>query len=169
MNITLIVAMDHNRGIGFQNTIPWMGKIPSDMRHFRETTTGHPVVMGRNTYLSMGKALKNRTNIVLSNSPLFTASDAVVAPSLCEALKHASDAPGRDEVFIIGGTQTYKTALPFADKIIMTIVEDQFETDTHFPEIDMSKWTTESEQRLPTDEKDLFSLHLITLVRKTAP
>jgi len=168
MNITLIVAMDQDRGIGFQKTIPWMGKIPSDMKHFRETTTGHPVIMGRNTYLSMGKALKNRTNIVLSNSPEFTASDGVVAPSFCEALKHASDAMGRDEIFIIGGTQTYKTALPFADKIMITLVEGQFETDTYFPEIDMSKWTTVSEQKIPINERDLFALHLITLIRKTA-
>lgn len=146
-----------------------MGKIPSDMKHFREVTTGHPVIMGKNTYLSMSKALKDRKNIVLSNSPDFTPSDVTVVSTFCDALREASNAPGRDEIFIIGGAQVYRTALPFADKIIITLLDGEFMTDTYFPEIDMNKWTTLSEERFPENERDEFRLHLVTLVRKTAP
>ena len=138
-------------------------------KHFREMTTGHPVIMGKNTYLSMGRALKNRTNIVLSNSPSFTPTDVIVAPTLCDALAETKNSSGSDEVFIIGGAQVYNTALPLADKIIITLIDGEFDTDTYFPKIDMNKWTTKSEERFPANEKDQFSLHLITLIRKTAP
>ena len=127
MNITLIVAMDRNKGIGYQNTIPWMGKIPSDMKHFRETTTGHPVIMGKNTYLSMGSALPNRTNIVLSRSMKQEEhTDIQIASTFDKALELASTAPGRDEVFVIGGAQVYSDTLTHADKLIITFIDEVF-------------------------------------------
>lgn len=168
MNITLIVAMDNNRGIGFKNIIPWMGKTPSDMKHFKEATTGHPVIMGRNTYLSIGKALPNRTNIILSNSDDFISPDAVVVNSFGRAIDIAQNAPGGDDVFVIGGAQTYKATLPYASRLMVTVIDGEFTSDTHFPEIDMKKWRVETE-RLVQEEKDQFPLHFITFIHKTAP
>lgn len=161
--------MDKNRGIGFQNTIPWMGKIPSDMKHFKETTTEHPIIMGRNTYLSMGeKALPNRTNIILSTSSEFTTRDARIAHSFEGALEIASASPGAEDIFVIGGAQVYNAALIKADRLLITLIDAEFETDTYFPEIDMTTWFTENEQ-LIQNECDLFPLHFLTLKRKTTP
>lgn len=168
MKITLIVAMDNNKGIGFQNTIPWMGKIPSDMKHFKETTTGHAVIMGKNTYLSMGRALPNRANIVLSRSmDQEKYKDIQIAPTLDRALELASTASNKNEVFIIGGAQVYSEALARADKLIVTFVDGIFATDTYFPEIDTNEWVIENEQ-VNMNERDLYSLRFVTFIRKTA-
>lgn len=167
MNITLVVAMDKNRGIGFQNTIPWMGKIPSDMKHFRETTTGHPIIMGKNTYLSMGKkVLPNRTNIILSTSLNLTATDVAIARSFEEAVELAKVSPGAEQIFVIGGAQVYGRALAIADQLIITLIDGEFKADTYFPEIDMTEWFVENEQHIQ-NEKDQFPLHFLTLKRKT--
>ncbi len=168
MNITLIVAMDSNRGIGFQNTIPWMGKITADMEHFRKKTTGHPVIMGRNTYLSIGRALPNRANIVLSNLLSFMTTDAQIVHSFPEALELAMTKPGSEKIFVIGGAQVYNVALPYANQVIITFVDGQFEADTYFPKINMNEWSTESEEHTQVDEKNLFPLRFLTLKRKTA-
>lgn len=167
MNITLIVAMDNNRGIGFQNTIPWMGKIPSDMKHFKETTTGHPVIMGKNTYHSLGRTLPNRTNIVLSRSMKQEEyKDIQIASTFDRALELASSAPGANEVFIIGGARVYSETLHYANKLIITLIDEIFTTDTYFPQIDESEWTMESEQMMKN--KDLYPLRVTTYTRKTA-
>ena len=116
----------------------------------------------------MSKALPNRTNIILSNSDDFFASDAVTVKSLGHAIDIAQNALGGDDIFVIGGAQTYRATLPYASRLMITMVDAEFPSDAYFPEIDMQKWHVESEQ-LAQNEKDQFPLHFIVLVRKTTP
>lgn len=166
MRISIIVVIDQEGGIGFKNTIPWMGKVPRDMKHFRELTTGHPVIMGHNTYMSMGKALPGRTNIVLSSDKILVLPDAFVAHSLPEALAASKGLPGDDEVFIIGGSEVYKAALPLAERMYLTQVDTVFTCDVFFPAYAKEDWDVVSEEWVPRDEKNLFPLHFVTLERK---
>ncbi|MEK7075276.1 MAG: dihydrofolate reductase [Patescibacteria group bacterium] len=130
--ISLIAAISENRVIGKDNDLIW--KISKDKKRFRDITKGHPVIMGRNTYKSIGKALPNRFNIVITRNMDYTLPDAAVAHTLEEAIRLAKDSGvGSEEVFVIGGAQVYAEALPFADKIYITIVHKTAEGDTYFP------------------------------------
>ena len=127
--ITIICACSENRVIGKDNKLPW--HIPSDLKRFKKLTLGNVVVMGRNTYQSMGKALANRTNVVLSKNGLFNPDDAVVFDSVELVLEEYAD----ENVFVIGGEQIYKEFLPYADRIELTFIEKEFEGDAFFPEL----------------------------------
>ena len=127
--ISLIAAMGKNRVMGHGGKIPW--HLSADLKHFKEITTGHPVIMGRKTYESIGRALPGRTNIVLSRNPEFAPADVVLVPSLQEAFKLTE---GAGEVFVIGGAQIFQQALPLTDKLYLTIVRGDFECDTFFPD-----------------------------------
>jgi dihydrofolate reductase len=133
VRITLIAAMAENRAIGRAGVIPW--QIPADLARFREITTGHPLVMGRKTCESIGRPLPGRTTVVLSRDPHYTAPGCLLAGSLEAALALAGDAPGGDEVFICGGGEVYRQALPLADRIFLTLVHRQVAGDAFFPEI----------------------------------
>lgn len=142
---SIIVAADLNNGIGFQNTIPW--NIPSELKYFREVTHGagkNAVIMGRNTWESLppsSRPLKNRLNIVVTRqSDLDLPSEVLLASSLDEALAKAGT--DKDEVFVIGGAQLYALAInhPACNKIYITRVQDTFEADTFFPNIDRNKF-----------------------------
>lgn len=128
--ISIIVAIGENRAIGKDNKLLW--NIPEDMVHFREITTGHTVIMGDKTYLSIGRPLPNRKNIVLSLDENFVAPNCEVRHSLEEVLDEYKKS--EEEVFVIGGGMIYKLALPYADKLYLTIVEDSPEADTFFPD-----------------------------------
>lgn len=130
--ISMIAAMDGKRGIGKDNKLLWT--IPEDLRRFREITRGHPVVMGRKTFESLGGPLAERTNIVITHNPSSPLYLCILCPSLEEALRKAQGKPGADEVFIIGGGQIYAQALPLVDKLYLTIIEGDFGADTFFPE-----------------------------------
>ncbi|OHA88674.1 MAG: diacylglycerol kinase [Candidatus Zambryskibacteria bacterium RIFCSPHIGHO2_01_FULL_43_27] len=146
--ISVIAAVGRNREIGFKNKLIW--DIPEDLKHFRAITTGHPVIMGRNTYLSIGKALPNRTNIVLSDTSL-EAPNVSVAKNLEEALGIAGDSPGSEEIFFIGGAYVYTQALPLADKLYLTLIDAEAEADTYFP--DYSVFTKKiKEERIGTGD-----------------
>ena len=134
MSLSIIVAVAENGTIGDQNSLLW--HIKEDMQFFRRTTTGHPVIMGRKTYDSMGRALPNRTNIVISRQEI-ALEGCQVAHSLEEALTLVS---AEEECFIIGGAQIYEQALPLADRIYLTVVERPYEGDTRFPEWDRTAW-----------------------------
>jgi len=141
--ISIIAAYNNNRVIGKNGSIPW--KLPEDLKMFRETTIGHPVIMGSKTYHSIGKPLSSRSNIVLSRKPYhqwYTAGDAIViANTLFEALKFARDYNGgKEEIFIIGGENVYRQALPFCHKMYLTHVDDNSDGDTFFPEVDGADW-----------------------------
>lgn len=166
MRISIIVVIDQEGGIGFHNTIPWMGKVPKDMKHFKALTTGHPVIMGHNTYASMGRALPNRTNIVLSRGRTLALPDALVVRSLPEALATCNGLPGDDEVFVIGGRAVYQAALPLAERMYLTQVDAVFTCDVHFPAYVPGDWDVVSDEYVSRDDKNLFPLRLLTLQRK---
>ncbi len=128
--IILIAAMAANRVIGRDNTIPW--HLPGDLARFRTTTMGHPLIMGRRTFESIGRPLPGRSNIVLSRDRDLILPGCLVVHSLDQALEACR---GRDRAFIIGGEQLYRDALPLADEIILTVLEREVEGDTFFPEL----------------------------------
>jgi len=139
--IILIAAMAANRVIGRGNSIPW--DIPGEQRRFKEITMGHPLIMGRRTWDSLGKPLPGRRNIVLSSNPDFSAPGAEVVDSLEQGLTLCR---GEDKIFIIGGAQLYKLALPLADTIILTVIPDSVPGDAHFPEFSKTTFTLESSE-----------------------
>lgn len=168
MRISIIVVMDEKtRGIGFQGAIPWIGNVPRDMKRFKELTTGHPVIMGRKTYASMGRALPNRTNIVLSSDRNLTLPDALVVHSLERALVLAQTAEGNDEVFIIGGAEVYGHALQYTERMYLTLIDTPFTCDTYFPAYRKEEWGIVADELIAPDDKNLFPLHFVTLQRKS--
>ena len=130
MELILIAAMAANRVIGRNNTIPW--QIPEEMAHFKATTMGHPLIMGRKTYASIGGPLPGRRNIIVTANPSFQVhSDCTVAVSLAQAITLCE---GADKVFVIGGAQLYRAALPLAHTLILTVIGKDFAGDTFFPD-----------------------------------
>jgi len=141
VSLTLVAAISENGVIGRDNGLPW--RLKSDMAHFRAITMGKPVVMGRKTYLSIGRALPGRTSIVVSRDPAFAAPGLVVAPSIEAALTVArGDALRRGAACIIiaGGAELYAQTMPLAERLDITYVHRTVQGDAHFPAIDRSVW-----------------------------
>lgn len=140
--ISIIVAMNRDRVIGKDGVLPW--DIPQDMERFREITTGHPVIMGRKTYESIGKALPGRTNIVLSRRKETYAPGCVVVKSVYSALWLAGMSEGGDgeggEVFVIGGGEVYQAFLAQARRLYLTEIHAEVQGDVLFPEVDWDEW-----------------------------
>ena len=129
--ISIIAAIDKNRALGYQNKL--LVHLPEDLQHFKKITDGHLVIMGQNTFLSIGKPLPNRVNIVLSKDPEFKAEGCVVFDDLDKALAFAKTKES-EEMFFIGGGQIYKQAMPLADKLYLTIIDAEYQADTWFPD-----------------------------------
>jgi dihydrofolate reductase len=165
--IALIWAMARNRVIGRHNALPW--RLPVDMQHFRALTTGHPVLMGRRTFESLGRPLPNRTNIVISSDRGYAPHGCLVAHSLDEALALAvAHVPPNDpEIFVIGGARLYAQMLPYANRLYMTLVEADIEGDAWFPEFDQEAWHETQRDAHPRDDKNPHSCVFLTLERKT--
>lgn len=161
MIISLIAAVAKNRIIGKRNSLPW--HLPADLAHFREITTGKPVVMGKNTYDSIGRPLPNRLNIVLSNDGNSKIEGCVVANSLEEALNYVLET---EEVMIVGGAFVYKQFLPLAKRMYLTRVYHDFEGDVYFPEFDESEWQEISRKDFKADLKNPYDYSFITLEKK---
>lgn len=130
MVISIIAAMAENRVIGRGNEMPW--DIPSELRRFKERTMGHPVIMGRKTFESIGHPLPGRKNIVISGQEDFSPEGCIVVRDLQSAITAAE---GADEVFICGGESVFREAIPLADRIYLTIIDEEFDGDTFFPEV----------------------------------
>ena len=161
--ITIIAAVAKNRAIGYQNKLIYW--LPNDLKRFKALTTGHTIIMGRNTYLSLPKgALPNRRNIVLSRSQkAFPGCD--VYPSLEEALQHCS--PDED-IYIIGGASVYRQALKLADRLCLTDIDDTpAEADTFFPPYE-DDWQEESREDHPIDDRHDFRYSFVDYIRKQA-
>jgi dihydrofolate reductase len=161
MRISLVVAMARNRVIGRDNAMPW--RLPADLAHFKKVTMGHPIVMGRRTYESIGRALPGRINIVVSRNRAFEAPGCTVVDSLEAAWKAAA---GAEEVSVIGGTTLFEETLPLADTIHLTEVEADVEGDTYFPEFDRSAWRETEISRHPADERHAYPMRIVRLDRK---
>ncbi len=159
--ITLIVARARNGVIGRDGTLPW--RLPEDLAHFKRTTMGHPIVMGRKTWESIGRPLPGRRNIVVSRQTDFAANGAEVAPSFDAAL---SLCKGSGEVFVIGGAQLYGEALPRAQRLIVTEIDADFEGDTHWPAPDPALWREATRERHPAAAGRDFSIDFVTYLRR---
>jgi dihydrofolate reductase len=165
--LALIWAMARNRVIGRANALPW--RLPADMAHFKALTTGHPVLMGRRTFESLGRPLPQRTNIVISTDPGFAPSGCLVAHSLGEALelgaRHAATSTP-PVLFVIGGENLYRQTLPAADRLYVTLVEAELPGDARFPEFDWDDWLEIERRRQPQDDKNPYPCTFLTLVRR---
>lgn len=127
--ISLIVAHDKNRVIGYENKMPW--HLPGDLQYFKEMTMGKPVIMGRKTFESIGRPLPGRRNIVITRNKSYKANGIEVVSSLDEALQLTKEDV---EVMVIGGEQIFRLALPLADRLYITEIDEEFKGDTYFPE-----------------------------------
>jgi dihydrofolate reductase len=136
LKLTLIVARARNGVIGRDNALPW--RLREDMARFKRITMGHPIVMGRKTWDSIGRPLPGRRNIVVTRNADWQASGAEAATSLEAALALCKDVP---DVFVIGGTQIYAQALPMADDVLLTEIDRDIEGDAFFPSLDAREWT----------------------------
>jgi dihydrofolate reductase len=164
--IVLIAAVAENGVIGRNNALPW--RIKSDMARFRARTMGKPVVMGRKTFLSIGKPLDGRTNIVVSRNAAFGAPGIVVAPSLHAALLTArGDAlrRGAEDIMVIGGTEIFAQAMPLAHRLDITLVHARPEGDAYFPPIDTKTWRETARQECPAGPQDDAAYAEITYLR----
>lgn len=165
MIVSIIVAMDRRRGIGWQGSLPW--RLPADLKRFRALTMGHHIVMGRKTYESIGKPLPGRNTIVVTGNPAYSAEGCDIASSLGEAVKLARDR-GESELFLCGGAQIYDRALQLADRIYLTEVEAEVDADTFFPEFDEHAWVELNCEAHSAEEKNEYPFTFKLLVRKDA-
>lgn len=143
--LTIVVATDSRRGIGINNKLPW--HLPEDLAFFKRTTSGHPIIMGRKTFESIGRPLPNRRNIVVTRNAEWKHDGAETANSLAQAITLA----GEGEIFIIGGAQIFAEALPYTRRLIVTEIEHAFECDTFFPQIDPAAWKEVSREKHHSD------------------
>ena len=159
----MIAAVAENRVIGNKNTIPW--HLPADFKYFKETTLGKTIVMGLNTFNSIGgKPLPNRKHIILTNDPSFVAPEnCVAAHSIDEVVSMIKDIP---DVFICGGASVYKQFLPLVQRLYITEVHASPEGDTYFPEVDMKEWEEVKRTDCKADEKNNYNYSFVVLERK---
>ena len=164
--IVLLAAIADNGVIGRDNALPF--RQSSDLKRFKALTMGKPVLMGRKTYLSIGKPLPGRTNIVVSRDPGFAPQGVTVARSLDTALAAARDDAqqrGADEIIVIGGTDIFMQTMPLADRMEITHVHVQPEGDTYFPPIDATQWRAVARSDHPAGPRDEAAFSYVTYVR----
>jgi dihydrofolate reductase len=159
MTVSIVVAIAQNNAIGKDNKLLW--HLPRDLKHFKEITTGGTIIMGRKTYDSVGRPLPNRRNIVITRQQIDIPGCEVVN-SMDAGLDLCRD---ETEVFIVGGAEIYKQAMPLTDKIFLTIVHQDFEGDTYFPDINWDIWKETARQDHEPDEKNPLPYSFITLER----
>lgn len=159
--ISAIVAMDRNRVIGYQGNMPW--HFPADLQHFKQITMGHPIVMGRNTYESVGKPLPGRDNIVITRSGVEAPSSVIIVHDIPEALKKVDNAT---EAFVIGGQQIFEQMMPYVQRVYLTLIDHEFPGDTYFPELAESEWETVDSETHQPDEKNNYAYAFLILERK---
>lgn len=160
MSVSLIVAAAKNDVIGKQGGLPW--NLPKEMAYFKKTTMGHPIIMGRKTHESIGRALAGRQNIIITRDKDYGAEGCTIVHSLEDALKAADS--DNQEVFIIGGESIYKTALPLTDKIYLTRVYADMPGDRYF-KFDPSGWGQEFSEKHTADQDNPYDYEFIVLSR----
>ncbi|MES2930698.1 MAG: dihydrofolate reductase [Patescibacteria group bacterium] len=152
MILSLIAAIGKNDELGKDNKLLW--DMPADMRHFRETTTGHPVIMGRKTFESIGRPLPNRRNIVITRDDSYSHEGVEVVHSLDEAVAFFADS--EEEVFCLGGGEIFRQAIDKADRLYITRIESGFDADVFFPTISDDIWKEISREEHASDERNPF-------------
>ncbi len=158
--ITLIAARARNGVIGCNNQMPW--KIPGEQAYFKRVTMGHPIVMGRKTWESIGRPLPGRRNIVVTRDRAYTATGADVAASLDDALLLAGNV---EQVFIIGGAQLYAAAMPRASHVLLTEIDADFDGDTFMPALDRKQWHETSRENHPPTSERVFGYSFVVYER----
>lgn len=158
--LTLVAAMGRNGGIGVDGGMPW--HLPAELQHFKRTTLGKPVVMGRRTWESIGRPLPGRQNLVVTRNEAYRAEGVQVVSSLVEAIEAAEGT----EVMVIGGGELYRQALPLASRMVLTTVDRAPECDTWFPEWDPVEWTLVSAEQVPADERNEIAFEVVEWMRR---
>jgi dihydrofolate reductase len=151
--ISLIVAMDERRGIGKSGKLPW--RLSADLKHFREVTMGHHLIIGRKTFESIGKPLQGRYMIVITRDQTFKAEGCIIERSI-EAGFAVARERGENELFVVGGAQIYAQTLDAADRLYLTEVHAQVDADTFFPEFSRDRWIEKQGIDHPADEKNQY-------------
>lgn len=162
--ITIIAAIGKNYELGKDNDLIWY--LPADLKRFKKTTTSHTIIMGRNTFESIGKPLPNRRSIIITRNESYQKKGCDIVHSLEEAIEISKD---QEEVFIIGGAQIYKEAMQkkIADQLDITLVHENFDADVFFPKIDQEKWTEISREDFQADEKNAHNFSFIKYKKAT--
>lgn len=160
MQTTIIAAIANNNALGKDNQLIW--HLSADLKRFKKLTTGHHIIMGRNTFESIGKPLPNRTTIIITRNRKYKQEGCLVAYSLKEAIEMVKN---DDSPFIIGGAQIYKEAMKIADKLDITFVHHDFEADVFFPEIDLKIWKEKSREFFKANKKNKFDYSFVAFDR----
>ncbi len=155
------MAMDKNNLIGNNNSLPW--KLPVDLTYFKKITMGRTVIMGRKTYESIGKPLPGRKNVILTRDKSYKANGCIVLNSITDTLAFGID----EEVFVIGGAEIYSQFLPYAQGLYITKINDSFEGDTYFNEIDFDEWELNYKKAGVRDDKNPYEYYFLKYSRKT--
>ena len=159
--LSIIVAMAKNRTIGLNNTLPW--RIPEDLRHFKALTMGHHMIMGRKTFDSIGKPLPGRTTVVVSRDRNLQIAGCIMARSMDEAIAACA---GDEKIFVVGGAELYRQALPLVDTLYITEIRQEVEGDARFPEFDRDAWQEESRDIRHQETPRPLEYHFVTYRRK---
>ncbi len=160
--IASVFAMSENRVIGKDNQLPW--HLPADLKFFKNLTTGHPIIMGRKTFESIGKPLPNRTSIVITRQPGYSLPGCIVVHDVSAAIQEAQKI--NPNVFIIGGAEILQQALPYIDTMYLTLIHKNFEGDTFYPEINSAQWHEVGRQEFAADDKNKLVYSFIKLQKK---
>jgi len=162
MRLSLIVAMSRNRAIGRAGTLPW--RLSDDLKRFKQLTMGHPIIMGRKTFESIGKPLPGRTSIVVTRQADFHPPNVLVSKSLSDAIRLAASKDDQ-EAFVVGGGEIYAAALPLVDRLYVTSVDAHVEGDTYFPEWEQRDWHLIEETYQPSSEKNSYDCRFLVYDR----
>ncbi len=158
--ISIIVATDIQGAIGKDNALLW--HLPNDLKRFKTITSGHPIIMGRKTYESIGRPLANRRNIVITTNKELQIPGCEIVNSLAEAVQLTADV----EAFVVGGGQIYRESMAIADRIYLTLVDTELDADTYFPEIMPKDWEEVFREKHHSDEKHQYNYEFIDYIRK---
>jgi len=161
LNLSIIVAMARNRTIGINNSLPW--RCPEDLKHFKALTMGHPMIMGRKTFDSIGKPLPGRTTVVVTRNSNLKIDGCLIANSLQQAIDLCK---GDTEIFVVGGAEIYAQALPLADTLYVTEIQQEVEGDAHFPGFALSDWQEVARDIKSQNEPQPLQYHFVTYRRK---
>lgn len=149
MKVSAMASISENRVLGKDNDLVF--RIPEDFARMKKITSGHPIIMGRKTFESIGRPLPNRTNIIITQNAKFKIQNCIVVHSLGEAVEKAKEAPGNEEIFIFGGGQIFTEALPITDRLYLTLVHKEVEGDTFFPDYSEFTKVIEKEEHLDAE------------------
>ena len=160
--VIIIVAAAEDGAMGLAGDLPW--HLPDDFKHFKQTTSGYPIIMGRKTLESFPKALPNRDHIVITRNPDYNPPFEIFG--ICHSIKSAIELHPSSIQFIVGGGEIYKQAIPLATKMIITRVHGTLKADTYFPEINLQEWKKTKEENHPADERHTYAFTIETFIRR---